>query len=86
MNAYLQADSEPESDLSRQIAEGMLRAIEKNYGRLLATARKQWERKYAGLDPADSCVIVRISTGELRDFSRMLPLGSGRALESFVTN
>jgi hypothetical protein len=86
MNAYLQADSESQSDLSRQIAEGMLRAIEKNYGRLITTARKEWERKYAGLDPSDSCVTVRISSGELRDLSRMFPLEPRRALESFVTN
>ena len=67
MNAYLQADSESESDLSRQIAEGMLRAIKKNYGRLIATARKEWERKYAGSDPGDSCVTVRINTGKSRE-------------------
>jgi hypothetical protein len=74
MHGHLQADSESQGDLSRQIAEGMLRAIERNYGRLVATARKEWERKYAGSDPSDTCVTVRISTGESSDFSRKFQL------------
>ena len=54
----------------------MLRAIEKKYGRLLCAARKEWERRFAGRDPADACVSVRISAGTgPEDRARMFPRG-----------
>lgn len=57
----------PSSDLkanhvASKRAEGMLRAVNRNYGRLLKTAENDWERKFGGLDPSDICVSVRITT------------------------
>jgi hypothetical protein len=74
------------SDLSRKIPEGMLRAVDRKFGRLITEARKEWERKFAGSDPSDTCVTVRISAGESRDLSRMFPLKHSRTPEPFVTN
>ena len=53
----------------------MLRAIEKKYGALICAARKDWERRFAGRDPADACVSVHISAGTgPEDRARMFPL------------
>jgi hypothetical protein len=35
-----------------------------NYGRVLASAKAQWERNFEGKDPSDACVSVRISSGK----------------------
>jgi hypothetical protein len=35
-----------------------------NYGRVLASARAQWDRNFEGKDPSDACVSVRISSGK----------------------
>jgi hypothetical protein len=86
MSASLQANSGSEGDLSRKIAEGMLRAIKRKYGSLISTARKQWQRKYAGSDSSDSCVNIRIGTGESRELSRGSARDSRRALKSFGNN
>jgi hypothetical protein len=36
--------------------------LDKNFRRLLESARKDWERLFAGKDPSDACVNVRVST------------------------
>lgn len=52
----------------------MLRAIEKKYGALICAARKEWEHRFAGRDPADACVTVHISAGiSPEDRARMFP-------------
>ena len=77
---------EPKSELPAKLAQAMLQAVEKKYGRLIRAARKEWERKFAGSDPSDACVTVRIGVGESHELARMFPLQPARALEPFLTN
>lgn len=41
---------------------GFQRALDRNYRRLLEAARADWERLFAGKDPSDACVSVRINS------------------------
>ena len=67
-------DCESHPDLSVEFAQSMLRAIEKKYGALICAARKEWERRFAGRDPADACVSVHISARTWpQDRARMFP-------------
>ncbi len=54
---------------SRRLINGLRQALDMNYARLLATAMKEWERDFAGKDPSDACVSVRISSGDSRELS-----------------
>ena len=36
------------------------RAFENNFRRIVEAARDEWERRFAGNDPSDACVSVRI--------------------------
>ena len=83
---HRQDSFESSDELSRKVAHAMLRAVQKNYGRLISEARKQWERKFAGSDPSDACVTVRISGAESPDLARMFPLKPRQILEPFATN
>ena len=47
-----------------EVVEGLRRALDKNFRRLLDSAKKDWERLFAGKDPSDACVSVRITSGE----------------------
>lgn len=47
--------------LKIEIAEGFQRAFEKNFQRLRENAWREWESRFAGTDPSDACVSVRIS-------------------------
>jgi hypothetical protein len=79
--------SDSNAELSCQFARSLLSAIEKKYGALISAARKDWERKFSGRDPADSCVTVRVSAGKSQEeFSRLFPFEVLRADETFVTN
>ena len=49
---------------SHRLIAGLRHALDMNYGRVLATARTQWERNFEGKDPSDACVSVRISSGK----------------------
>jgi hypothetical protein len=49
---------------SRRLITGLRHALDVNYGRVLASARAQWERNFEGKDPSDACVSVRISSGK----------------------
>jgi hypothetical protein len=71
---------------SRKLAQAILRRAKENYGRLIAAARKEWERKFAGSDPSDACVTVRISAGDSREMAKFFPFLSSRRLEPFLTN
>jgi hypothetical protein len=64
MNTYLPNGDISKTALSRKTAEGMLRAVDRNYERLLAAAKKEWESDYAGPEPSDACVRVRIGVGQ----------------------
>jgi hypothetical protein len=49
---------------SRRLINGLRQALDMNYARVLAAASTQWERNFAGKDPSDACVSVRISSGK----------------------
>jgi hypothetical protein len=49
---------------SRRLIAGLRHALDVNYVRILAAAQTKWEHAYAGNDPSDACVSVRISSGK----------------------
>jgi hypothetical protein len=49
---------------NRRLINGLRTALDMNYSRLLGTAAKEWERNFAGKDPSDACVSVRVSAGD----------------------
>jgi hypothetical protein len=49
---------------SRRLIAGLRQALEMNYARVLATAQTTWEQNFAGKDPSDACVSVRINSGK----------------------
>lgn len=68
---------------------GFRQALDMNYARMLETAKQEWERHFAGNDPSDACVSVRVTSGDsqrlslpcagiLRKRGRSLLNGSGR--------
>jgi len=65
MNASLQTTNGTNivSD-PRGFISGLRQALDLNQNRMLTVAKREWERRYAGKDPSDSCVSVRISSGE----------------------
>jgi hypothetical protein len=83
MNATEQTLTDTVIDTRRLIA-GLRQALDMNYARVLATAQTQWEQNFAGKDPSDACVTVRINSGKplagiLRKPSGLLH-GTARAL------
>jgi hypothetical protein len=44
-----------------EMFEGLRHALDKNFRRLLASAKKDWERLFTGKDPSDASVSVRVS-------------------------
>lgn len=49
---------------NRRLIDGLRQALDSNYARLLKTAAQQWERNFAGKDPSDACVSVRVTCGD----------------------
>jgi hypothetical protein len=49
---------------SHRLIAGLRHALDVNYERVLAAAQERWERNFAGRDPSDACVSVRISSGK----------------------
>ena len=49
--------------LRLEMIEELRHALDRNYRRLLKTARADWERLFAGKDPSDACVSVRVTVG-----------------------
>jgi hypothetical protein len=49
---------------SRRLIAGLRQALDLNYARVLAMAQTHWEQDFAGKDPSDACVTVRISSGK----------------------
>ena len=67
MNSSSQTRALPDSIIdSRRLITGLRHALDVNYARVLATAQTRWEQHFAGKDPSDSCVTVRISSGKPR--------------------
>jgi hypothetical protein len=61
---------DPQRHEDRRMIDGLRQALDLNYARLLASAQQQWEHHFAGKDPSDACVSVRVSAGD----SQRLPL------------
>ena len=59
-----------------EMIEGLRHALDRNYRRLLQTARADWERLFAGKDPSDACVSVRVTVGDSEPETRSVR-GSG---------
>jgi hypothetical protein len=65
MNTSQQTDALSDNIIdSHRLITGLRHALDVNYGRVLASARMQWERNFEGKDPSDACVSVRISSGK----------------------
>lgn len=69
----------------RRLIAGLRHALEVNYARVLASAQTRWELDFAGKDPSDACVRVRISSGQpltglLRKSPKSILNGAGRRL------
>jgi hypothetical protein len=47
--------------LEYETLERLKRAIEISYRRLFESAAREWEQRFAGQDPSDACVTVRIN-------------------------
>jgi len=49
---------------NRRLIRALRHALDSNYSRLLETAQQQWDRNFAGKDPSDACVSVRVTSGD----------------------
>jgi hypothetical protein len=47
-----------------EMVEGLERALDLSYRRLVRAARAEWERRFSRKDPSDACVTVRISASD----------------------
>ena len=64
MSPFFQTHEATESIIdSRRLIRGLKHLLEIKYARVLDAARSEWERSFAGKDPSDACVSVRISSG-----------------------
>jgi hypothetical protein len=54
----------------RRLIVSLRQSLDMTYARMLETAREKWELNFAGQDPSDACVSVRIGSGG----SQRLPL------------
>lgn len=54
---------------NRRLIDGLRQALDMNYAGLLETAKEEWERNFAGKDPSDACVSVRIRSGDSQELS-----------------
>ena len=52
-----------ESEHARNEIQGLRRALDKSYAQIRERAQAEWQRRYAGGDPSDACVRVRIAQG-----------------------
>jgi hypothetical protein len=65
MNSTYQSHALSESIInSHRLISGLRHALDVNYARVLATAAARWDQQFAGKDPSDACVSVRISSGK----------------------
>ena len=51
-----------ETDIVKhQLTDGLRQTVDRNFLRLIAAAKAEWERNHAVNDPSDACVSVRIT-------------------------
>ena len=70
-------DSSTDANDQGVFISGLRQALNLNHSRMLDVARNYWERKYAGNDPSDACVSVRITSGK----AKKAPLPCGGILK-----
>jgi hypothetical protein len=46
--------------ITSDVVAGLERALDRTYRSLLKTAQRRWEQSFAGKEPSDACVSVRI--------------------------
>jgi hypothetical protein len=44
-----------------ELAIGLRSALDRSYGRIIRAASAEWDRRFAGKDPSDACVSVKIT-------------------------
>ena len=77
MGTELEKNAAVHEEMSKlEMIEGLRHALDRNYRRVLQTARADWERLFAGKDPSDACVSVRVTVGDSEPETRSVR-GSG---------
>ncbi len=56
-----------------ELVEGLQRSIDNSYRRLFESAKQEWERRFAGNDPSDACVSIRIDSFTAETSAKALP-------------
>jgi hypothetical protein len=86
VNYYLQTQDLLKGHATNgELIIGLRGALDQSYSRVLKAASDEWQRRFGGKEPSDSCVSVRISSGgksparRLSERERMQRLGSGAA-------
>jgi hypothetical protein len=85
----MNTDLQPYAADKRALIEELRRTLDVKYSSLRKAAQEQWERNFRGMDPSDSCVSVRVASGDpprlslptagiLRGRRRSLLNGGGR--------
>jgi hypothetical protein len=60
MKPHSENGPESEPDLSAQVVAGMLRAVERRYALLFATAEQEWKARFGAGEPSDACASISI--------------------------
>ena len=62
MNHYLQTSEFLAGRITnRELVTGLRSVLDRKYSRIVRAAGDEWQRRFAGKDPSDACVSVRIS-------------------------
>ena len=86
MNSSSQTNALADSLIDRRrLMTGLRHALDVNYARVLAAAQDRWDAHFAGNDPSNACISVRISSGKplagiLKKSSKSLLHGAGSRL------
>ncbi len=56
-------------DVTRELAATLRGKLDRKYARIFGAVANEWDRRFAGKDPSDACVSVRIS-GRAESFRR----------------
>jgi hypothetical protein len=65
MTTSLLNQGAPSSRISnRDMVEALRAALEKNHARVLNAASSEWESRFAGRDPSDDCVSLRVCASD----------------------
>ena len=51
---------------NRELVIGLRSALDRNYSRIVRAASAEWDRRFAGKDPSDACVSVKITAPTAR--------------------